>query len=369
MLVRRAKSVVCHWSDRAFVVENYRTCRAYEMDAFAVTLLDALTEWTERAKVCDLFPDHDPDSIGKAVDQLRDCGLLVSGDCSDAEQDVRIGEAWPAWGAAARYLHFATRNTPFIQDTLEVRAGIVDGALPALSKSYPDAPRIPLPRRPPPDTGSFADALYGRRTHRAFTDEPVSLARFSSLMAMVFGPAAFIDADVFGTVMQRTSACGGSRHEIEAYVITRRVRDVPPGIYHYQAIEHSLEWLGHHEDWAQLAGMAVDQSGIGEAPFVVVLTAVLERIQFKYRDVGAYRVMLMNAGHLGQTFAMTATALGLGPFQTGAFADEELERLIGVDGVAETVLYLLSAGHPVRSPVQHDRRFMPSAALGQVRLS
>jgi hypothetical protein len=38
--------------------------------------------------------------------------------------------------------------------------------------------------------------------------------------------------------------------------------------------------------------------------------------------------------------------LGLGPFQTAAFRDSEVERALGIDGVNEGVLYLLGAGPP-----------------------
>jgi hypothetical protein len=59
----------------------------------------------------------------------------------------------------------------------------------------------------------------------------------------------------------------------------------------------------------------------------------------------SYRVSLLNAGHLGQTFALTATALG--PFQTAAFADSAVTpRNFGLDNIRHTPLYILAAGHP-----------------------
>jgi nitroreductase len=57
-------------------------------------------------------------------------------------------------------------------------------------------------------------------------------------------------------------------------------------------------------------------------------------------------VFLLNAGHLGQTFALTATALGLGPFQTAAFADSAVAQACGLDNIGHTPLYILAAGHP-----------------------
>jgi nitroreductase len=60
----------------------------------------------------------------------------------------------------------------------------------------------------------------------------------------------------------------------------------------------------------------------------------------------AYRAILLEAGHLGQTFHLVATALGLGPFTSIAFHDSRLESLLGVDGIDEAALYLAAAGVP-----------------------
>jgi SagB-type dehydrogenase family enzyme len=82
-----------------------------------------------------------------------------------------------------------------------------------------------------------------------------------------------------------------------------------------------------------------------------VLSAVIDRMLSKYRAPRSYRVCLLNAGHLGQTFALTATALGLGPFQTAAFHDSAVAQACGLDNIGHTPLYILAAGHPSREPV------------------
>jgi nitroreductase len=57
-------------------------------------------------------------------------------------------------------------------------------------------------------------------------------------------------------------------------------------------------------------------------------------------------MILLDAGHLAQTFDLVTTATGLGPFQTAAFRDSETEAALGIDGISETALYLLGAGRP-----------------------
>jgi hypothetical protein len=55
---------------------------------------------------------------------------------------------------------------------------------------------------------------------------------------------------------------------------------------------------------------------------------------------------LIEAGHLCQTFCLTATSMRLAPFCTMAFADSKIEKVLGLDGVSESVLYVAGAGMP-----------------------
>ena len=56
------------------------------------------------------------------------------------------------------------------------------------------------------------------------------------------------------------------------------------------------------------------------------MTAVFPRTMWKYQHVRAYRVVLLDAGHLCQTFCLVATWLGLAPFCTAALKDTLIEK-------------------------------------------
>ena len=62
------------------------------------------------------------------------------------------------------------------------------------------------------------------------------------------------------------------------------------------------------------------------------------------RMVQAAREVLIEQGHLCQTFLLTATWLGLAPFCTMSLADTAIERALGLDGVTESVLYAAGVG-------------------------
>jgi SagB-type dehydrogenase family enzyme len=73
---------------------------------------------------------------------------------------------------------------------------------------------------------------------------------------------------------------------------------------------------------------------------------VFARTTWRYPQSRAYRTVLIDAGHLGQTFCLVATALGLAPFTTMAFSEARLEELLGLDGVTECPIYIAGVGMP-----------------------
>jgi len=76
------------------------------------------------------------------------------------------------------------------------------------------------------------------------------------------------------------------------------------------------------------------------------MTAVTERSMWKYPNSHAYRVLLLDAGHLGQTFHLVCTQLGLAPFTTAATDDLAIEETLGLDGVSEFPIYAAATGLP-----------------------
>ncbi len=74
------------------------------------------------------------------------------------------------------------------------------------------------------------------------------------------------------------------------------------------------------------------------------MTARFPRTQWKCCFARAYRVVLAETGHLGQTFCLVATWLGLAPFCTMAFADSRIDKYLGIDGVSEGVIYVAGVG-------------------------
>jgi SagB-type dehydrogenase family enzyme len=244
---------------------------------------------------------------------------------------------------------------------------VLEGDQPPLFKRYAGAPRILLPRPAPRTLPSFGAVLRARRTTREFSEAPVALDVLSEILHAAFAPQEFIDAESFGMLPYRNYANAGARSENEVYLNVRAVDGVDAGLYHYNGIEHCLEHLGTPLDRERILYLTYQQPWCADAAVTFFVTAVVDRMGHKYHHPRALRAIYYDVGHLGQTFALVATAHGLGPLQTAALRDSEVEEALGVDGVRETVLYCLGAGVPAAT--QEDAgRPVTLAAMRRTRL-
>ena len=93
-----------------------------------------------------------------------------------------------------------------------------------------------------------------------------------------------------------------------------------------------------------MVDQAIGQEFLGSCGVVLFLTMILQRMRPKYQD-RSYRYGLLEAGHLGENAYLAATSMGLGACGVGAFMDDAINDMLGVDGVEEAAVYMLAAGH------------------------
>ncbi len=177
-----------------------------------------------------------------------------------------------------------------------------------------------------------------RRSRRDYTAEYLSLAELSQLLWAIQGVTAYA-----GRYALRTSPSAGALYPIETYVIANRVDNLEPGAYHYDVIKHTLESIRKGKFGAEVAHAALDQTMLEDAAIVFIWTAIVARSKWKYGE-RAYRYIYMDAGHIGQNAYIAAEAMGFGCCTVGAFFDDEVGSIIGIDNEDEIVIYLCSIG-------------------------
>jgi SagB-type dehydrogenase family enzyme len=279
--------------------------------------------------------------------KLIDAGLLLACDSPEWTRDELLASSWKAWLPAGGY-HFLTKDAPYIGGdwTLEQKLQAIPGTpSPELFKRTEGAESIALPSHVR-ETDTFFQTLYARRTRREFSEASVSLDGVSKLLQTTWGVQAYIDSDLFGSLPLKTSPSGGARHPIEVHLMALRVKGLEPGLYHYDARDHALERISPGATPQMARAYCADQPYVARSAALFIMTGVFARSLWKYRHARAYRVVLLDAGHLGQTFCLTATRMGLAPFSTAALNDTLIEQDLGIDAITESVLYVTGVGMP-----------------------
>jgi len=141
----------------------------------------------------------------------------------------------------------------------------------------------------------------------------------------------------------RSAPSAGALYPFELYVVANNVEGLTRGLYHYAVREHQLELLRTGDLKAEITNAALKQEMLGEADVSFVLAAVFDRIRHKYGERG-FRYVYIEAGHISQNIYLQAVSLSLGSVAVGAFLDNKVNTLIGVDGKNEAVIYLHAVG-------------------------
>jgi SagB-type dehydrogenase family enzyme len=363
---RRAPFVVSYWQDGEFVLENFLTQRRMSCDPLATSILHFFGRDRSLSELFAVLPEYTPTSLRSAVRTLQAHSLLKrSGEKPPNEEQLA---SWRDWNPAAGYFHLSTKDMKFAADAAEEFRAIVRLAkskpMPRPIKRYAKAQKIALPA--PDIRGEFPRVLKSRRTWRRFSSRAVSQEALGTLLGLTWGVQKWAKIPQLGEVAVKTSPSGGSLHPIEAYVLARNVENLPRGLYHYNGANHRLELLRRSASSKQITRWLVNQYWYGSAAFVVFMTAVFGRTQWKYDYPRAYRATLLEAGHLCQTFCLTATWLELAPFCTLAFADSMVEKAIGVDGISESVLYVAGAG--VRPENDRNAHLLSGSEISGLKL-
>lgn len=207
-------------------------------------------------------------------------------------------------------------------------------------KSY-DNPLAVIALPKPEFTGNpdFWKTLSQRRSRRIYKDaSPLTLGILAALLWATQGIT-----EKYGETLFRTAPSAGGLFPIETYLNIRLVEGLKAGIYHFRPGEFDLEFLKKGEFSKILAEACLGQGIVATAQVTFIWSAVLARGKWKYRQ-RAYRYIYLDAGHICQNLYLAAETLGLGACAVGAFFDDDINEIIGLDGTDETIIYMATVG-------------------------
>ncbi len=343
--LKSASSQIAYWERGSLRIANYLTGQTFAANPVTLELIRFFFAPRTIEKALIEFRAYSRESVGAAIVELIKAQLLLEYGSAAWRRDQLLASSWRPWLPQAAF-HFMTKDAAYLNPDRTVGEEIQ--ALPAAAAPSPfkkirGAASIPLSRRQI-DEDSFFDTLRARRTHRQFAAGPVSMENVSTLLHTTWGVQGYWQSPVYGELAYKTSPSGGARHPGEVYIMALRVAGLKRGIYHYQARDHRLALMPAKASARLATACCVGQSYFGGAAALFFMTAVFARTMWKYQSARAYRVVLLETGHLCQTFCLTATRLGLAPFCTAAFKDSLIEKTLELDGISESVLYVAGVG-------------------------
>jgi SagB-type dehydrogenase family enzyme len=348
--VRRSKTLILRWEGDDLVFENFLLRRQVCANALLADLLSELDQFKRVDWVKRRFIGASPAGWNTVLRTLLNQGILVAQDSAIDRSEQALKDSWK-WGTPAQYFHFGTKDGTYKFDPaaeqIEFQALAAREPPPSPFKDYLARPfiKLPEPRLP---SHSFRDVLLRRRTKRWFRQDAISASNLGALLFYTWGMTACVKNSIDERIL-RTSPSGGCRHPIEVYPLIHQVSGIRSGIYHYSVRRHGLELLRAKQIGTHFVRFCSGQEWVRNAAVLFVMTALFPRTMWRYRFPRAYRVVQIEAGHLGQTLQLTATALGLDSLVTAALQDSMIEHQLGLDGLNEAVIYCAAVGKAQKS--------------------
>lgn len=198
----------------------------------------------------------------------------------------------------------------------------------------------------PPD--SFEDkfrvdlqsAIKNRKSRRKYATSPLSMMELSFLLWATQGIRKQID----NAHALRVVPSAGARHALETYLAVLNVETLGKGFYRYLPVEHALVIENLNASIAQqVIPASLGQSWIADAAVFFIWATIPERMEWRY-GLAAHRVILIDAGHVCQNLYLASEAIGAGTCAVGAYDQEKMDHMLGLDGNDEFVIYAAAVG-------------------------
>lgn len=185
------------------------------------------------------------------------------------------------------------------------------------------------------------DCINDRKSHRKYEDCLISIEELSYLLWATQGVKE-IKGDNYATI--RTVPSAGARHPFETYLAVNRVEGLQKGIYRYLPVEHQLLFLHEENDLEEkITEGTLGQKFAGTAQVNFIWSCTPYRTEWRY-DYRSHKVMLLDAGHICQNLYIACEALGLGTCAIASYDQELMDRMTGIDGEEEFVVYVAPVG-------------------------
>ncbi len=200
-----------------------------------------------------------------------------------------------------------------------------------------------------PDPNGIDSAIKklidGRSSVREYHDVAISKEELSYLLWCTQGVKERVgDIHTF-----RTVPSAGARHSLETFLLVNNIDGLRPGLYRYLALKHKIqEFIKSDGIFDKVTYGCLGQEFVKEGAVTFIWVCVVERMTWRYGERG-YRYVMLDAGHVCQNLYLAAESVGCGVCAIGAFDDDIMNKLLGLDGKEKFVIYIAAVGRKKRA--------------------
>lgn len=345
MRIKVPKTIVTFPRDGEILVYNFLSKDSITCAAADLYWLTTAQNWTTIEDILENHPQLEPQSLRIVLQTLIETGMFVVEGSQQAQLVESYEKSWEI-GPAAALFHFTATDNGFASEgastEAQMRRSQTDPSPILFTVNSKTAINLPKDHTTSPQ--SLMVVMKKRRSNRAVKQEPISIFQLSECLYSGLGITGFVKTENCTLPLKMTPS-GGARNPYEAYVWARNVNGLVPGMYHYSALEHSLDKLDTETNLSPSQLMA-DQDWTNDMSAVIFLVADLKRTTWKYSDPNAYRVVLIEAGHIAQNIMLTCTSHALTACPTAALCHSEISRVLSLGSLTQMPIYALTIGHP-----------------------
>lgn len=344
MRYRASQTVVYSRTKGELLACNFLAKSVFDCDPDLIAFLGNLAEWSTFEEIAALMGDVSAEEARATLDQLVAVSALVEEGSELAKAEDAFRSGWK-WGLPAAMMHFLVQDPDYMSLEESQALQREKAAKVPQPKLFLRNGRRVVTELPEPRAGNeLIELMARRRTVRAAGKPTITLKQLSDCLYAGMGITGQTSNGIVTLPLGMTPS-GGARNPYEAYVYAANVEGLSPGFYHYSAFDHDLGLVetNRRPKFSELVG---GQDWADEMPCMILLCASLDRTMWKYDDPNGYRVVLIEAGHIGQNIMLAATRNGLTACPTAALSHSMVRECLSLTDLTETPVYALTLAVP-----------------------
>ncbi|MFB0709534.1 SagB family peptide dehydrogenase, partial [Bacillus velezensis] len=207
------------------------------------------------------------------------------------------------------------------------------------------------------DKNAFVHVLKNRRSSWDFKGEEITFDELCKLLQYSFGITEvkkITNSKQNFVINKRTYPSGGALYSIDIYIYIQKVKGLKSGLYLFSPQLNELFLIKREKDInvpLNSIGISTDEERnpiIAEDSFEKASAVFMLSANFKYQTdkygLRAYRLALMESGHIAQNILLVSTFLQKKSIPFTGFYDDRANNFLDLDGVSEVVLYMIPIG-------------------------